>query len=310
MVEKTFTFKASDGEEIFAYNWQPEDENNNVKGIVQIAHGMAEAAHRYKRFAEKLVKEGYIVYANDHRGHGKTAPSLDEIGYIGPDGYNRMVQDMKEFTDLIRDRENKDLPLFLFGHSMGSFLAQRYISHYGDNIQGVILSGTSGDQGFVLNIGISIAKREVAKKGPKARSPRLNNLSFGSYNKKFEPSRTEFDWLTRNEKEVDKYIKDPYCGGIFTTSFYYDFFKGLKENFEKSNLENIPKNLPIYIFAGDKDPVGNMGKGVLKLVKCYQRLGIKDLEYKLYKDGRHEMLNEINRDEVMEDVINWLDKHI
>lgn len=310
MVEKTFTFKASDGEEIFAYNWRPEDENNNVKGIVQIAHGMAEAAHRYKRFAEKLVKEGYIVYANDHRGHGKTAPSLDEIGYIGPDGYNRMVQDMKEFTDLIRDRENKDLPLFLFGHSMGSFLAQRYISHYGDNIQGVILSGTSGDQGFVLNIGISIAKREVAKKGPKARSPRLNNLSFGSYNKKFEPSRTEFDWLTRNEKEVDKYIKDPYCGGIFTTSFYYDFFKGLKENFEKSNLENIPKNLPIYIFAGDKDPVGNMGKGVLKLVKCYQRLGIKDLEYKLYKDGRHEMLNEINRDEVMEDVINWLDKHI
>ena len=310
MIEKTFTFKASDGEEIFAYNWRPEDENNNVKGIVQIAHGMAEAAHRYKRFAEKLVKEGYIVYANDHRGHGKTAPSLDEIGYIGPDGYNRMVQDMKEFTDLIRDRENKDLPLFLFGHSMGSFLAQRYISHYGDNIQGVILSGTSGDQGFVLNIGISIAKREVAKKGPKARSPRLNNLSFGSYNKKFEPSRTEFDWLTRNEKEVDKYIKDPYCGGIFTTSFYYDFFKGLKENFEKSNLENIPKNLPIYIFAGDKDPVGNMGKGVLKLVKCYQRLGIKDLEYKLYKDGRHEMLNEINRDEVMEDVINWLDKHI
>lgn len=310
MIEKTFTFKASDGEEIFAYNWQPEDENNNVKGIVQIAHGMAEAAHRYKRFAEKLVKEGYIVYANDHRGHGKTAPSLDEIGYIGPDGYNRMVQDMKEFTDLIRDRENKDLPLFLFGHSMGSFLAQRYISHYGDNIQGVILSGTSGDQGFVLNIGISIAKREVAKKGPKARSPRLNNLSFGSYNKKFEPSRTEFDWLTRDEKEVDKYMEDPYCGGIFTTSFYYDFFKGLKENFKKSNLENIPKNLPIYIFAGDKDPVGNMGKGVLKLVKCYQRLGIKDLEYKLYKDGRHEMLNEINRDEVMEDVINWLDKHI
>ncbi|QQY79305.1 alpha-beta hydrolase superfamily lysophospholipase [Keratinibaculum paraultunense] len=310
MIEKTFTFKASDGEEIFAYNWRPENENNNVKGIVQIAHGMAEAAHRYKRFAEKLVKEGYIVYANDHRGHGKTAPSLDEIGYIGPDGYNRMVQDMKEFTDLIRDRENKDLPLFLFGHSMGSFLAQRYISHYGDNIQGVILSGTSGDQGFVLNIGIRIAKREVAKKGPKARSPRLNNLSFGSYNKKFEPSRTEFDWLTRDEKEVDKYIKDPYCGGIFTTSFYYDFFKGLKENFEKSNLENIPKNLPIYIFAGDKDPVGNMGKGVLKLVKTYQRLGIKDLEYNLYKDGRHEMLNEINRDEVMEDVINWLDKHI
>ncbi len=309
MVEETLKLEVSDGHKIFVYNWRP-DGDNRVKGIVQIAHGMAETAYRYNRFAKRLVEQGYIVYANDHRGHGKTAASLDEVGYIGPDGFNRMVEDMKELTQFIQNKENSDLPLFLFGHSMGSFLSQRYISLYGNSIQGVILSGTSGSQGPILNIGIGIAKREIAKNGPKARSPRLNDLSFGSYNKKFEPSRTEFDWLTRDEKEVDKYMEDPYCGGIFTTSFYYDFFKGLKENFKKSNLENIPKNLPIYIFAGDKDPVGNMGKGVLKLVKTYQRLGIKDLEYKLYKDGRHEMLNEINRDEVMEDVINWLDKHI
>ncbi len=265
MLEETLKFKTSDEQEIFAYIWRPE---NEVKGIVQIAHGMAETSYRYKRFAKELVDKGYIVYANDHRGHGNTAASIKEVGYIGSDGYNRMVKDMKEFTDFIRDKEGEELPLFLFGHSMGSFLSQRYISLYGNSIQGIILSGTSGNQGPIINIGIRIA-----------------------------------------EKEVDKYIEDPYCGGIFTTSFYYDFFKGLKENFKKSNLEKIPKNLPIYIFAGDKDPVGNMGKGVLKLVKTYKRLDIKDLEYKLYKDGRHEMLNEINRDEVMKDVIEWLDKH-
>ena len=306
MIEETLKFKTSDNQEIFIYNWRPE---NEAKGIVQIAHGMAETSYRYKRFAEKLVDESYIVYANDHRGHGNTAASIEELGYMGPDGYNRMVKDMKEFTDFIRDKEGEELPLFLFGHSMGSFLSQRYISLYGNNIQGVILSGTSGSQGPILNIGIHIAKKEVQKKGPKAKSPRLNDLSFGSYNKKFKPTRTDFDWLSRDEKEVDKYIKDPYCGGIFTTSFYYDFFRGLKENFKKGNLEKIPKDLPIYIFAGDKDPVGNMGKGVLKLVKTYEKLGIKDLEYKLYKDGRHEMLNEINRDEVIEDIIKWLDMH-
>jgi alpha-beta hydrolase superfamily lysophospholipase len=308
MIEETLKFKASDGQEIYAYNWCPED--GDIKGIVQIAHGMAEASYRYKRFAKELVSQGYIVYANDHRGHGNTAASIDELGYLGPDGFTRMVEDMKEFTDFIQDKENKELPLFLFGHSMGSFLAQYYISLYGNNIQGVILSGTSGDQGPILNIGIHMAKKEVAKKGPKTRSPRLNDLSFGSYNKKFKPSRTDFDWLSRDEKEVDKYIEDPYCGGIFTTSFYYDFFRGLKETSKKSNVEKVPKNLPIYIFSGDKDPVGNMGKGVLKLVKAYQNIGIKDLEYKLYKDGRHEMLNELNRDEVMEDAVNWLNKHI
>lgn len=308
MIEKTLKLKVSDNHKIYAYNWRPE--NEDIKGIVQIAHGMAETSYRYKGFAKELVAQGYIVYANDHRGHGNTAISIDELGYIGPDGFNRMVEDMKEFTDFIRYKENKDLPLFLFGHSMGSFLSQRYISLYGNGIQGVILSGTSGDQGPILHVGIRIAKREVAKKGPKTRSLRLNNLSFGNYNKKFKPNRTDFDWLSRDEKEVDKYIEDPYCGEIFTTSFYYDFFRGLKEIFKKSNVEKIPKDLPIYIFTGNKDPVGSMGRGTLKLVKTYQNIGIKDLEYKLYKDGRHEMLNEINKDEVMRDVINWLNKHV
>lgn len=308
MDEKTLTFRASDGLDIFLYRWSP-NEGECVRGILQIAHGMAETASRYERFARALVSQGYIVYANDHRGHGKTAKSIDEIGYMGPDGYNRMVEDMRELTCFIREKEGEKLPLFLFGHSMGSFLAQRYIGLHGRDIEGVILSGTSSSPGPIINIGIRIAKREMAKNGPRAKSPKLNDMSFGSYNKKFSPNRTQFDWLSRDEEEVDKYVKDPYCGTVFTTSFYYDFFRGLKETFKRRNMERIPKDLPLYIFAGDKDPVGNMGKGVLRLIKTYQNLGMEDMSYKLYEDGRHEMLNEINRDEVMADIIRWLDAH-
>ncbi|MFU0800998.1 MAG: alpha/beta hydrolase [Xylanivirga thermophila] len=309
MYKETFNFKASDGLDIFVYKWSP-DGDRQGKAVVQIAHGMAETAGRYESFAKSLTDDGYIVYANDHRGHGKTAKSLDEVGYIGPDGFNRMVLDMKELTKFIRNVENPNFPLFLFGHSMGSFLSQRYISLYGKDIQGVILSGTSCNPGPIVNIGIRMAQKEMDKNGPKAKSPRLNDMSFGGYNKKFSPNRTDFDWLSRDENEVDKYIKDPYCGGIFTTSFYYDFLSGMKEIFKKENMGNVPKDLPIYIFGGDKDPVGKMGKGVPKLVKAYKGLGIKDVSYKLYKDGRHEMLNEINRDEVVRDILVWLASHM
>lgn len=309
MEQRGFIFKTSDDLEIYVYHWIPE-RDSEVKGVIQITHGMAEAAHRYKRFAERLTDNGYIVYAHDQRGHGETAKKLGEFGYIGKDGYNRMVEDMREVTKEIRRREEENLPIILFGHSMGSFLTQRYISLYGDNIDGVILSGTSNSPGPILNIGIRMAKREMDKSGPKAKSNRLNDMSFGSYNKKFRPNRTDFDWLSRDEEEVDKYIADPYCGGVFTTNFYYHFFEGLQETFKRENLQGIPKDLPIYIFAGDKDPVGKMGRGVPRLVRTYKSLGIKDVTYKLYKDGRHEMLNETNRDEVMEDVLKWLNRHI
>ncbi|ABB14808.1 alpha/beta hydrolase [Carboxydothermus hydrogenoformans] len=301
-----FLFKASDGQEIYCYRWVP-DKEQKLRAIVYIAHGMAETAARYERFALALTKEGYLVFAHDHRGHGKTAKSIEEIGYLGPDGFNRMVQDMKELIDFVKN-ENRELPIILFGHSMGSFLAQRYISLYGESINGVILSGTSCDPGPIVNLGIFLAKKEVEKYGPKHRSVRLTKLSFGNYNKKFKPNRTEFDWLSRDAEEVDKYINDPYCGGVFTASFYYDFLRGLKETFRRENLAKIPKELPIFIFSGDMDPVGNMGRGVLKLIKTYEKLGLKNVAYKLYPGGRHEMLNEINREEVVGDIINWLNK--
>lgn len=308
MISYNFTFKSEDGLDIFVYKWEPEE--IEIKGIVQISHGMAETAKRYERFAKTLTDNGYIVYANDHRGHGQTAGSVEKLGYLGDDkGFERLVDDIHRLS-LITKEENPNLPLFLFGHSMGSFAAQRYIMIYKDILDGLILSGSNGNQGLLLNIGIQLAKREIKKHGAKSQSKKLNDLSFGKYNGYFKPNITEFDWLSSDREEVDKYIEDPYCGTIFTAGFFYDFLTELKAVENKDNINLIPKDLPIYIFSGDKDPVGKFGKGVIDLFNRYKNIGVKDIHYKLYKDGRHEMLNEINRQEVMKDVISWMDLYV
>lgn len=302
-----FKFKNKDGEEVNTYKW--EGKEGSVKAVIQIAHGMAETAIRYERFAKELVKAGYKVYANDHRGHGLTAKNIDDVGFISEaDGFLDMIEDMHQLTNIIKE-ENKGLPIILLGHSMGSFLSQRYLELYPQALDGLILVGSNGDQGAIISLGIVLSKIEMLLRGKRARSNMMNKLSFGNFNKAFSPTRTEFDWLSRDEKEVDKYIENPYCGGIFTTSYFYYFLKGLKAIHKRENLERIPKDIPIYIFSGDMDPVGNYGKGVSKLISTYKELGVKNLHYKLYKDGRHEILNETNREEVMKDVIVWLDNN-
>ncbi|NMA84681.1 MAG: alpha/beta hydrolase [Epulopiscium sp.] len=307
MVKKEFTFPNSDKNVIHVYQWIPTQE---AKGIVQIAHGMAERASRYDYFASVLVKEGFIVYAHDHRGHGRSATSIEDLGYISDnDGFSDMVMDMKSVTDIAK-MENPNLPIILFGHSMGSFLAQRYIQLYGNEIAGVILSGTNGKQKSLVNVGILLSKIIIAFKGRRASGKRLDKLTFGHYNHRFKPNKTKFDWLSRDEEEVRRYVEDPYCGTLFPASFFHDLYKGTKMIHQKDNLAQIPKGLPIYIFAGDEDPVGEYGKGVISLYKTYESLGIRNVSYKLYSGGRHEMLNEINKDEVIRDVIAWITKII
>lgn len=309
MLSNSYSVQAEDGIDIFVYHWNP-DNGVKVKGVVQIAHGMAETAARYERFAEVLTRNGYAVYANDHRGHGRTAGSLENVGYLAEkDGLELLVKDMRQLSTLIL-KEYPTLPLFLFGHSMGSFAAQRYIMLYGDGLKGVILSGSNGSQTLLHKIGYFISKREVKKHGRKSKSYKMNQLSFGSYNKPFKPNRTEFDWLSRDNDEVDKYIADPYCGSVFSAGFFYDFMKLFKIIDKEKNMELVPNSLPIFLFSGDKDPVGNYGTGVIKLFNAYKKYGIKDITMKLYSGGRHESLNEINRDEVMMNVIKWLDKKI
>lgn len=304
-IRTNFTFTSSDGREINVYKWTPKEEE--IKGIVQISHGMAETAIRYERFAKVLNQNGYIVYANDHRGHGNTAENIESLGYLGDnDGFNLLIGDIAKLSDIIRE-ENGDLRIYLFSHSMGSFAAQRYIMDFKDKIDGLVLSGSNGEQGFTLNIARTIAKVEMLIRGRKAKSKLMNTLSFGAYNKKFKPEKTGSEWLSRDEEEVKKYIEDPYCGTIFPTSFYYDFLESLQYIEDESNFKKIPKDLPILIISGEEDPVGDSGKGLKKLYNRYKEAGVKDLAIKLYPGARHEILNEINRNEVMDDVVNWLD---
>jgi alpha-beta hydrolase superfamily lysophospholipase len=303
----SFSFNNSNGKDIYVYKWIPE--TDAIKGVIQISHGLSETAARYEELAAFLTENGYIVYANDHLGHGKTAKTTDNLGYACKDGFSQMVKDMKQLNDIIK-KEHPEIPLFLLGHSMGSYLSQVYIQWYGETINGVILSGTSGKQGVVLYFGKLLSKLEILIKGDRGKAINVNKLAFGGFNKPFRPSRTEFDWLSRDPLEVDKYIKDDYCGAIPSNGLYYDLFSALSVMHNKSNLERIPKNLPIYLFSGEKDPVGGNTKSVLNLLELYKQQNIKDLSIKFYKDGRHEMLHEVNKIEVIQDVLAWLEAHI
>ncbi len=307
MKSSTFTFKDHDGIEVFVYQWAPE---GKAKAIVQIAHGMAEHAARYARPAESFVQAGYVVYANDHRGHNKTAKDLDKKGQLGPGGWASMIKDLKQLTDMIK-KENPGLPVFLLGHSMGSFLSQAYIQQWGNELKGVILSGTTGTQPkLLLTIGTLIAKITAKIKGPNAPGVFLDKMSFGRFNKPFEPAKTKFDWLSRDEAEVKKYVEDPWCGFVCPNSFFVEMVSGLSILWKKDLEAQIPKNLPIYLFSGAQDPVSSNATGVVALLNRYQKLGIVNVSKKIYEGGRHEMFNETNREEVYQDVIAWLDAHL
>ncbi|HBH1339605.1 TPA: alpha/beta hydrolase [Clostridioides difficile] len=303
-----FTFKGEEGLDIYTYKW--EDENiKKPKAVIQIAHGMAETAQRYETFAKVLTKNGYIVYINDHRGHGKTAKIIENVGHLAEkEGFRCLVEDMYTLTNIIK-KENEDLPIYLFGHSMGSFASQRYIMDYSNNLSGLILCGSNGKQGIILNLAHLIINREIKKYGRRSKSNKINNLIFGGEIIR-RNEKTKFDWLSRDKEQVEKYINDPFCGVVCSCGFFYDLVQGLKEIEDKENLKKVPLDIPIYIISGDKDPIGKNGKGVLKLRDRYIKLGVKDVTCKLYKDGRHELLNEINREEVFEDIICWLNNKI
>ena len=278
----------------------------NVKGIVHIVHGMAEHRVRYYEFCEFLAKNGYISVIFDQRGHGETCGAVDKQGYMSDyDNFNALVEDVK----LVNAELKKQYPnqkYILMGHSMGSFVSQRYIELYSDSTDKVILSGTNYTKALLFKLGAIISKSIVKKQGRKAISKTLINMSFGSYNKAFKPNRTEYDWLSVNEENVDKYINDPYCGADFSASYFMDLIVGF--NTIAKNYDKIRKDLPIYMFSGDKDPVGAFGKGVKKLYKKYNKISIQNVSIKLYENKRHEMLNEKNKEEVYNDILTFINK--
>jgi alpha-beta hydrolase superfamily lysophospholipase len=305
MKSTVFSFVDKDGVTIFVYKWLPE--GRAPKAAVQISHGMQEHAGRYAELAELLTGSGYAVYANDHRGHGKTALGLDKQGQLGPGGWESTVRDLKELTDKIKS-ELPGVPLFLLGHSWGSFLTQNYMEKWGAGLKGAILSGTHGKDPLV-KLGIMLGKRDVKRRGPVAPGGILEKLSVGGLNKKFEPVRTPKDWLNRDPAEVDKYIADPWCGKPFPNGFFLDLVMLLSHTWEKSNEAQVPKELPIYLFAGSMDPVGKFTKTVQALAIRYKKSGIKDVTTKFYEGARHETLHETNRVQVMNDILAWLNAH-
>jgi alpha-beta hydrolase superfamily lysophospholipase len=283
---------------------------------------MAEHSLRYDRFARRLCGEGIEVWAADQRGHGKTADlSVNNAGKGGllghcddVDGIPVIQDDIGRINRAVK-QARPGLPLFLMGHSWGSFLAQYYIEDEaggpGDaHIQGCILSGTRGPDGFKIRAGAHVLALISAIIGPRRGSRLSQALSDGPFNKAFRPNRTLFDWLSRDEKEVDAYTADPVSGMLCSAAFYRDLGALLNEIHRKDRMAAIRKDLPVYVFAGNSDPVGDMGSSPTALVDAYRSLEIKDLDFVLYPGARHEMLNETNREEATGDLIAWLNKHI
>jgi alpha-beta hydrolase superfamily lysophospholipase len=292
------TFKDADGIEISYRRWMP---SGTAKAIVLIAHGASEHSGRYDRFARFLTEHGYAVYAPDHRGHGETAKATG-VGKGGPRGWQAMIDDLHELATRAVD-EVGAVPLVLFGHSMGSFLSQRYIQRYG-GLAGVVLSGSSGGLAD-LDASIDALQQFVDAGAGDEPAP-----IFGPLNAAFEPARPPFDWLSRDDAEVDKYIADPMCGesAPLTIGFVLDMMRSGRETWSPENEKLVPTSLPVLFITGEGDPVGDNGRTVRELEARYRANGLTDLTARFYPDARHELLNETNRDDVQADVLAWLDR--
>ncbi len=306
MAKSEHNFKTDDNLNIVYFKHTAE----NPKANLIIVHGMAEHAQRYDDFAKFLNKNGFNVYAYDQRGHGKTAGSIEKQGFFAEkDGWNKVTSDLKNMIDTAK-KDFPNLPIFILGHSMGTFVTRTYIADYEDSVKGVILSGTTGSAGLLGKVGILLTNIIMLFKKKNSPSPLMDSLSFGDFNKAFKPNRTKFDWLSRDDAQVDKYVEDPYCGAIFSVGFYNDMMKGLEYVNKPETANKVRKDLPMYLFAGDNDPVSKNGKQVKDVFGMYKNAGITDISIKLYEGARHETLNETNKEEVYNDVLSWLNKHI
>ena len=305
---KDFYFNSSTGKnKIHARMCVPDTE---PRAIVQIIHGIAEYIDRYDEFMSFLADNGIIAVGTDHLGHGKSIESEEQTGFFAyENGWDYAVRD-EEVLRLAMHENYPELPIIVFGHSMGSFMARTLLIRYPDAFNAAIISGTGNQGSALVNGGLFMANIVTGLKGAHHYSKFLNNLAFGSYNKIYENPKTEYDWLSRDEANVQKYIDDPLCGFIPACSLFRDMMTGVKFITNKKNLTAMNKDMPVYFMSGDMDPVGECGKGVQKAYNNFLEAGMKDVSIKLYPGGRHEMLNEINKDEVYSDILTWLGSKI
>ena len=307
-MKKDFYFLSKDNKtQIHCIEWIPE-----VKpvAILQICHGMCEFIDRYDEFANYLADKGYYVVGNDHLGHGESVVDEDHYGYFHENNGNKyLLADIHQVRK-ITEEKYPELPYFVLGHSMGSFLIRQYITMEGFGLTGAILMGTGIQPAALVSVGKNLCRALAKGKGWFERNEILNKISFGSYNKRIDNPRTEKDWLSRDEETVNKYVANPWCTYTFTLNGFYNMFVSIEESQNKAHIESIPKDLPLLIVSGGEDPVGNYGVGAVKAYALYQNAGIEDIHIKIYEDYRQEILNEIGREQVFHDLKKWMDNHI
>ncbi len=303
MSAQKFYYLSSDGKtEIHAVKWLPKHE---VKAVLQISHGMLEHIERYDDFALFMAERGVLVVGNDHLGHGSSVSDEVYRGYFGEDGNKYLIEDMKNLMNIIKDEYS--VPYFILGHSMGSFLVRQFITLYGGQLSGAVIVGTGQQPKLLVCSGIAISRMIAVFKGWNYRSAFVNYLAVGSNNNMFKPARTEFDWLTRDTEMVDAYISDKRIRFIFTLNAFYHMFRGMHRMNEQEKINSIPKELPMIFLSGEKDPVGNSGKGVYKAFDIYRHVGISNITMKLYKEDRHEILNELDRKQIYLEISDWIE---
>ena len=305
MVKKqTRSFRSSDGKtDIHVLLWIPE---GTPRAVMQIAHGMVEYVDRYDRFARFLAGQGFVVCGNDHLGHGQSVTSDEELGFFrAKDGNGAVISDMRRLM-VIMNKRYPDIPYFLLGHSMGSFFAREYMEMYGEELDGVILSGTGSTPPPVLRFGKNMCRSFAVRKGWHHRSRTLNNMALGSYNRSFEPARTPYDWLTHDEEMVDRYAENPLTTFCFTVNGYYTLFTAVQKAQSRRLIAQIPKDLPVLFVSGDCDPVGNFKKGVITACNALIKAGLTDVQLHFFEGDRHEILNELDYEDVHAYLMEWL----
>lgn len=307
----TTTLITSDDTVLHVHRWTP-DSPQSTRAVVVLAHGMVEHAARYAHLAQRLTDAGYAVSAADHRGHGRTVVGgggPEGLAHLGDEqGFADVVDDLLVVVEQARGR-HPGLPVVLIGHSMGSFVARAFAARHGDRLAALVLSGTAGDPGLQGFLGERLARLECRLRGPRARSRLMEALILGPYNRAFRPARTGFDWLSRDEAQVDVYVADELSGGHATAGFYRDLVTGTRWVSEPSTAARMPRDLPVLIVSGEVDPVGG-AEAVEEVAALFRGVGLTRVDTQVWPGARHEVFNETNRDEVEDHLVGWLDEQV
>lgn len=302
-----FYYLSKDGKtNIHAVKWLPE---GKPRGVVQIIHGMCEYAERYAPFAEFLAANGYIVCAEDHAGHGKSAATAADLGWFNEEhSFDTVIADIRTLHKMIK-KETAGLPYIVLGHSMGSFFCRKYISLYGNELAGAIIMGTGFKGSPLMNTALTMTRLNATFKGWRNRSNFIDSLAFGSYNKRFKSENNSLSWLSVDTENTDKYMADELCGFKFTNNGYFILFSAIKSACSNKTIAAVPKNLPVYFVAGDCDPVGDYGKGVIKAYGKFKNAGIQKVDITLYEGARHEILNDVCKQQTYADLLDFINKN-